>query len=512
MELSARKKRAPRSRVFSTNVFSVTITKVEVMKSRIGSILLFLCVVAIGGYTLHHFWKSGAVEEPEQTASPQGGGPTGTLQLPAEKIAAAGIRTVPITKRAMKQTRTVPGHIQYDDTRHVAVKAATAGALIDVKVKPGDAVSAGQVLAVLSSPEVGTARATVLQHSSDLKLKLTELEWATHTNDALKLLVDAIQKRESIDSIRTTLKGKSVGKSRETLLSAYSRFQLADSLLKSLASAGSRDALTGRQVGERQNEYESADASLQAVSEQVRFDAKQDFTRAKNAAELAQNTLKISEQHLVTLLGYKEAEMIDKAGVDAGNLSLVEVKAPFAGTIEQKFYSNSERVQLGDTLFALADTTQMWVAADLREGEWSAMSLHAGDAVVVTTPAMSGREFDASVYYIGREVSSATNSVPLMATINNSDGLLRPGLFVRVLLPLGESREVLTVPDSAICEHESRFFVFVTDGERTYRRVFVTPGTREGTSVEIVSGLTGTEAVVDRGAFVLKSEMLLERE
>ncbi len=40
------------------------------------------------------------------------------------------------------------------------------------------------------------------------------------------------------------------------------------------------------------------------------------------------------------------------------------------------------------------------------------MGLHQGDALVVTTPAMSGREFDASVYYIGREVATQTNSVP----------------------------------------------------------------------------------------------------
>ncbi len=482
------------------------------MKSRIASSLLFVCVVVVGLLTVQHFWKRDRAPESSQANSPEGSRTSGTLQLPPEKIAAAGIHTVAISKKSMQLTRTVPGHVRYDDTRHVAVKAATAGALIDVQVKPGDAVSAGQVLAVLSSPEVGTARSEVLQHAADWKLKQTELEWATNTNEALKTLVDAIQKRDPIDTLRASLKGKSVGKSRETMFSAYSRFLLADSLVKGVAAAGTNGALSGRQVGERQNEFESADAALQAVSEQVRFDAKQDFTRAKNAVELAQNRLKISEQHLVTLLGYKESDMTDKAGIDTGNLSLVEVRAPFAGTIEQKFYSNSERVQLGDTLFTLADATQMWVAADLREGEWSAMSLHAGDPVVVTTPAMSGREFDAHVYYIGREVSTATNSVPLVATISNLDGLLRPGLFVRVQLPLGESRDVLAIPSSAICEHESRSFVFVEAGERTFRQVFVTLGNHEGDSVEVTGGLTGNETIVDRGAFVLKSELLLERE
>ena len=125
---------------------------------------------------------------------------------------------------------------------------------------------------------------------------------------------------------------------------------------------------------------------------------------------------------------------------------------------------------------------------------------------------MPGREFPASVYYIGREVSTQTNAVPLVATISNADGLLRPGLFVRVLLPLAESREVLAVPESAICEHDSKSFVFVTKGERTFQQVVIEKGVQEDHWVEVKSGLTGTESVVDHGAFALKSELLLERE
>lgn len=482
------------------------------MKSRMWSIALFVGVAVSGAVAFQLLGKGGAPEVSTPAPAAEEAGHTGTLHLPAEKIAAAGIHTSPVAKRSLKLTRTVPGRIQYDDTRHISVKAATEGALIDVKVKPGDAVSAGQVLAVLSSPEVGTARADVLQRVGELKLLQTELEWSNNTHEGLKTLVDAIRKQQSIDDIRIRLKDRSVGKSRETMLGAYSRYLLADALVKGLASAGNSGALSGRQVAERQNEFESADAALQGVSEQETFNSMQEVTRARNAVDQAQNKLKISQQHLITLLGYDETATDGTPTGPAKNLSLVEVRAPFAGTIEQKIYSNAERVQLGDTLFVLADTTHMWVAADLREGEWSAMALHSGDPVVVTTPAISGREFEASVYYIGREVSAETNSVPLMATINNSDGLLRPGLFVRVLLPLGESKEVLAIPESAICEHESKSFVFVDDGERSYRQVFIGRGTHEGNFVEVTAGLSGGEAVVDQGAFVLKSELLLERE
>ena len=483
------------------------------MKSRIWSVLLFLGVVATGILSVRYFWTHpGAEASPLNTSPAEAAIPPGSVQLPAEKITAAGIHTTPVGQRSLKLTRTVPGRIQYDDTRHIAVKAATAGALIDVKVKPGDPVSAGQVLAILSSPEVGTARSEVIQRGGELKLVQAELEWLQQSSDGMQILVVAIRKKQSIETIQASLRDKSLGKSRDTLITAYSRFLLADSLSKGLATAGTSGAVSGRLIAERQNERESAEAALQAVLEQALFDSKQELKRSGNSLELAQNKLKISQQHLTTLLGYEEVASSEKPHAVVDNLSLVEVRAPFAGTIEKRIYANSERVQLGDTLFILADTTRLWVAADLREGEWAAMGMQANESVIVTTPAISGREFDAAVYYIGREVSPETNSVPLVATINTSDGHLRPGLFVRVQLPLGESREVWAVPESAISEHESKSFVFVDEGERTYRQVFIQRGTHEGPWVEVTSGLSGGENVVDQGVFVLKSELLLERE
>lgn len=483
------------------------------MKSRIWSALLFTCVLLIGSATLWHFWRAKSAPSAEASvAKPAEESPQGTVELSAEKIAVVGIHTVPVEKRSLRSTRSVPGRIQYDDTRHVALKAATTGSLTEVKVKPGDSVGAGQVLAILSSPEVGTARAEVLARENDLKLAQADLDWANSTSEGLKTMVSAIEQRKPVEEIRKVLQDKSVGKSRDTMLSAYSRFLLADALVKSLSTAGSNGALSGRQVAERQSSFESAEASLKAIAEQETYDARRLVTQAKNANEQAKNTLKISQQHLVTLLGYDEPEMNNQESAVNERLSHVEVRAPFPGTIEQRLFSASERVQLGDTLFVLADTTQMWVAANLREGEWSATTLQSGDKVVVTSPAMPGREFPAAVYYIGREVSPQTNAVPLVATISNTDGQLRPGLFARVLLPLSETREVLAVPESAICEHDSKSFVFVSTGDRTFKQVFIEKGVREDHWCEVKSGLTGTESVVDHGAFALKSELLLERE
>ncbi|MFM8582209.1 MAG: efflux RND transporter periplasmic adaptor subunit, partial [Planctomycetaceae bacterium] len=90
--------------------------------------------------------------------------------------------------------------------------------------------------------------------------------------------------------------------------------------------------------------------------------------------------------------------------------------------------------------------------------------------------------------------------------------LLRPGLFVRVSLPLEVGQEVLAVPEGAVLQHERKRFVFVAEPEGQFRRVDIETG-REGEGwIEVRSGLAEGEPVVSRGAFALKSELLLERE
>jgi len=85
-------------------------------------------------------------------------------------------------------------------------------------------------------------------------------------------------------------------------------------------------------------------------------------------------------------------------------------------------------------------------------------------------------------------------------------------MFVWVEVPLAEGKKALVVPAGAIMRHDDQPFVFVAEGNNTFRRVDVQIGLETGEAVEILSGLKAGDKVIDQGAFVLKSEMLLERE
>ena len=109
-------------------------------------------------------------------------------------------------------------------------------------------------------------------------------------------------------------------------------------------------------------------------------------------------------------------------------------------------------------------------------------------------------------------MNAETRATPIVADIWNEDLLLKPGLFVRVLLPAGPPIEALAVPDSALVRHEGRTFVFVEVGPRDFEARNVDVGSNIDPWVIVTSGLTAGDRIATSGAFVLKSELLLESE
>jgi cobalt-zinc-cadmium efflux system membrane fusion protein len=151
------------------------------------------------------------------------------------------------------------------------------------------------------------------------------------------------------------------------------------------------------------------------------------------------------------------------------------------------------------------------VEADIRESEWGALQLEQGHIISVSAPTLGAMPISAEILYVGREVSVETNAVPIVATIANPRGVLRPGQFVQVRLPIAEPRTVVAVPESAVIEHEGQRFLFVAETPTRFRRVNIQTGDSSGEWVEVKEGLSDGSQVVTKGAFELKSELLLDR-
>ena len=183
-----------------------------------------------------------------------------------------------------------------------------------------------------------------------------------------------------------------------------------------------------------------------------------------------------------------------------------------AGRIDERFAVKSARLIAGKPLFTLADTSNLWVAAEIHEQDWAALDSAQGHSLPLRVPALNNALFSAKVRFVGSKVSPEKRSIPLVADLPNPDGKFRPGMFVWVDVPLARERKGLVVPSGAVMRHEQQVFVFVPRDANTFERVEVQTGLETEQWIEITQGLQTGDKVVDKGTFFLKSELLLGRE
>lgn len=211
-------------------------------------------------------------------------------------------------------------------------------------------------------------------------------------------------------------------------------------------------------------------------------------------------------------LGVPEAGIaaIEHEALDKG-AGLLVVRAPQGGTVLERHVSPGERIEPGKALFLLTDLSEVWVWADLREGDIPGMirKTNGSGRLPAIVRAPGGKEYRGTLDVLSGTMHEQTRTLKARVVVPNPDGFLRPGMFVtiRVLIPGGEGK-ALAVPKAAVLSDEGRSFVFVhKEGEYWVRRP-VTVGRNLGEMVEIASGLSVGQKIVADGAFLLKSDVL----
>lgn len=183
-----------------------------------------------------------------------------------------------------------------------------------------------------------------------------------------------------------------------------------------------------------------------------------------------------------------------KARVQADELRLsyTQVKAPDDGVISARIATPGALVQPGAELFRLQRQGRLEWRAEVPGPELS--QLRVGQTVRVQpsgAPPLEGR-----IRRVAPQIDAQTRNGLVYVDLKAGDAL-RAGLFARGDFVLGEST-ALTLPQSAVLLRDGFSYVFRIDGSKV-RQTKVQVGRREGSRVEIRSGVTAGAAVVESG-------------
>lgn len=203
--------------------------------------------------------------------------------------------------------------------------------------------------------------------------------------------------------------------------------------------------------------------------------------------------------------GQKLAAMLPR---QIGNPPLVSITAPLSGTIVERNVSLGGSVEPNETLFRIADLSEVIVEGDVFESDVSKVKL--GQYARVRPDAYPDMVFDGSVSFIASQIDPDKRALRVWVSVNNKEGLLKSEFFAKVDLVLNPGSEVLTVPVEAIIDDGAEKFVFVKNGNEFVRQDVAT-GMSDDRYIEITDGLYPGDQVVTDGNRQIYTKWLFSR-
>lgn len=174
----------------------------------------------------------------------------------------------------------------------------------------------------------------------------------------------------------------------------------------------------------------------------------------------------------------------------------VAVNAPIAGIIDARNINLGQAVEPNTVLFHISNRDKLLVIAQVYEEDLGKVKV--GQEVNVHVLSYPKQTFPGQVTLIEPNLDPLTRTVNVRITLDNKEGLLKPGMFVRANVILSHNKAALVVPNAALLQADNEQFVFVQNGG-TYKRVDVKVGAVEDDYSEIIEGLVPGDLVVTQG-------------
>jgi membrane fusion protein, heavy metal efflux system len=214
----------------------------------------------------------------------------------------------------------------------------------------------------------------------------------------------------------------------------------------------------------------------------------------------------------ISLNDFQTAEDVEnKAKVDVENTTerlrvlggsvdhpaaIVDIRAPVSGVITDQQVTNAAGVAgLGSpNPFTISDLSYVWILCDVYENDLA--NVHVGETAEIRLNAYPNRTFTGRISNVLPVLDPTLRTAKVRIEVRNP-GLMRVGMFVTATFH-GQKKEThAVVPATAILHLHDRNWVYVSSGDRTFRRAEVTAGqTLADNMQEIASGLQPGQQVV----------------
>jgi HlyD family secretion protein len=479
------------------------------------------------------------------------------LQRPQLQSNAAeeAVPTAVVTRGSIEETVSATGNVVAD--RQASLTFASSGKIVEVLVKEGQEVQAGQVLARLdtASLEWQIARAEASLASAKARLQQAQEPASEEDLASAKAALDsAIASREKVkegptaeelasaqaalDSAIANYEKVKAGPTREDLAAAKAQLDSAKASLQQAQAAYDR-IKNQPDAPMRQESLNLQNATISLEQAQANYDAaanhptESELASARAQVAQAEATLaslldRPSESDLVSAAAQvaqaraqlttlqerpnPEDVAVQQAAVEEAALALAQtesqlddavITAPFAGTILSVNVNEGEWASMGAPAFVLAATQPLIL--DVNVDEVDVVQLAEGHPAYLSFDALKGEEVVGMVTRIAPASTNVGGAVAYGVEIgfdpSTGSGQALPvrlGMTADVDIVVDNAEDTLLVPNRAIeADREAgRYYVTRQVAIGATERVEVRIGLRDGDYTQIVEGLVEGDQLV----------------
>lgn len=180
------------------------------------------------------------------------------------------------------------------------------------------------------------------------------------------------------------------------------------------------------------------------------------------------------------------------------------VLADVSGIVLTKRVNLGDYVQKGQSLFEIADLSDVWILFDVYESDmrW----IRKGDKTSFTIQSLPGESFKGDITFVDPVINSKTRVATARVEMTNPAMKLKPEMFAVGIVksPIQSEKEALIVPKSAVMWTGERSVVYVRQASATgisFMMREVTLGAALGDSYIIKDGLEEGEEIATNGTF-----------
>ena len=309
-------------------------------------------------------------------------------------------------------------------TNDVVVGPQIGGRIDELRVKEGDLVKRGQIVAVIAPDELRAESAYAVHNVEGIASQIQQSQAALRYEE--QQMGEHVRQAESTLASTEAQQAAAVAE----LEAARINFERTQSLAREgVASAQLLD--TAR------TSYDAAVARLDSLKRQVDAHRAAISLAKTNAEQVA-----VKRGQVVTNQHMQEAAAAQQTKADV-RLAYSEVKAPVDGIVDVRAARVGEVVTTGQALFTLIDQDDLWVRADVEETYIDRVKI--GDRMRVRLP--SDVVLECPVFYRGVDAGFATQrdvsrtkrdikTFEVRLRCDNTDRRLAVGMTAYVDLPL----------------------------------------------------------------------------